>query len=765
MRERYFPYFTNVTTTQKELGGAENGELITTTSTNYAYDNYGNATDIVTTVTDNDPGSPYTADTWTTSTTNTTDISANQTADLAEWCLNMLDGAQVTFTSSLPGSTSVTRTKTFTPDEPANCRILTAVTEPTANSGLYKVTEALAFDSFGNVATDTVTGANMPSSPASRVTTLNWGTTGQFLVSLTDPSGAVTTRTYASPQSITFGVPDSAKNANNLTTSWVYDDFGRKTKETRPDGTSTGWSWSACTSYCGWSNSVYQIAQTIYQTNGTTGIRTDTASYDPIDRVTQTASPTVTVAISTVQSLYNSLGLLAQQSMPFVSGTPYQQTYGYDVLNRVISVSRPISSTNSDSQSTTYAYAGRKLTVSDPYGYTKTTISDVNGRLRQTQDALGYTIKRALDAAGSVIGITDSVGNTLLSGVTYKYGLKLFLVASTDADRGAWVYSVDSLGERVGWTDANGYYSSMTYDALSRPLSRVDSITATDPGLLTQWQYGSTPASDNVGQLIYECTVTGNPGSCGSSPQYSETRAYDSYGRLSTRSITESGNPGNDAGGAFLFTLGYNATTGLLNSLTYPKTTSSFALNLQYAYGNGLLSSVTDTTDTASTCGTTCTLWTANTMNAFGQVTQETLGNGVVTNRTYDAVTSWLTAATAGNSGNPAWILNQSYLQDEDGNVILRQARQYRGINEAFAYDRDNRLTCTAPASTCDAPTLAYGTWPAPQAPGTSPAKAVSEPTPTPLPGNRVPTQLPRSPGRSTASPIRRSPTTMPTAI
>ena len=303
----------------------------------------------------------------------------------------------------------------------------------------------------------------MPASPASRVTTLNWGTTGQFLNSITVDSGTVAnpttatiTWTYTSNQALTFGVPDSVKDANNLTTSWQYDVFGRKAKETRPDNTSTTWTWSACTSYCGWSNSVYQIAQTAYQTNGTTAIRTDTTSFDPIDRATQTVGPTITGATATVQRQYNSMGLLAQQSMPFLSGTPYQTTYSYDVLNRLTSITRPVSSTNSSPQSTKYAYAGRTLTVTDPYGNKNTTIYDVDRRLRQTKDAVGYNVTRAYDAAESLIGVTDSVGNSLLKSVTYNYGIKPFLVAANDADRGAWAYTVDSLGERTSWTDAKG---------------------------------------------------------------------------------------------------------------------------------------------------------------------------------------------------------------------------------------------------------------------------------------------------------------------
>ena len=715
--ERYFPYLNSVTTTQYEVGGSENSDLITTTSTNYTYDNYGNATKIVTTVTDNDPGSPYsgsTVNSWTTTTTNTTDISgSNQSADLAAWCLNMLDKTQVVYSSLINGSNTVTRTKTFTPDTPANCRILSTVTEP---SGVYKVTEALTYDSFGNIQTDTVTGANMPSSPASREIQMNWGTTGQFLNTLTDPSNATTTWTYTSNLSLTFGIPDSVKNANNLTTSWLYDAFGRKTKETRPDSTSTTWTWSMCTSYCGWSNSVYQIAQASYQSNGSTVIRTDTNYYDPVDRVTETSGPNVTGSTTIVQKLYNSLGLLSQQSMPFLSGaTAYQQTFAYDALNRLIESERPISASSgqtncnpltvppaSGCQGTSYAYAGRKLTVTDPLGNTKTTITDVNGWLRQTTDAIGYKITRTFDAAGSLTGITDGVGNTLLSGscnggACYNYGIKPFRVSATDADRGPWTYTVDSLGERTGWTDANGQSFSMSYDALSRPLSR------TEPDLYTQWTWGSTPASHNVGQLITECTGTG--GACASSA-YSESRTFDSYGRPSTRAITQGGNPGNDLGGVLLFTYAYSSTTGLLNSLTYPMiSTSGVALNIQYGYQYGLLQSVTDTTDTTGTCGSTCTLWTANAMNSFGEITQETLGNGVVTNRSYDAVTSWLSAATAGLGGGAA-LLNQSYLEDKNGNVTERQNNNL-GLTENFYYDADNRL-CAINTGSCSTPTFIY---------------------------------------------------------
>ncbi len=44
-QQRYFPYFSNVTQQRWELGGTENGDLITTVSTNYTYDTYGECDD------------------------------------------------------------------------------------------------------------------------------------------------------------------------------------------------------------------------------------------------------------------------------------------------------------------------------------------------------------------------------------------------------------------------------------------------------------------------------------------------------------------------------------------------------------------------------------------------------------------------------------------------------------------------------------------------------------------------------------------------
>jgi RHS repeat-associated protein len=71
-------------------------------------------------------------------------------------------------------------------------------------------------------------------------------------------------------------------------------------------------------------------------------------------------------------------------------------------------------------------------------------------------------------------------------------------------------------------------------------------------------------------------------------------------------------------------------------------------------------------------------------------VTQETLGNGVITNRSYDAVTGWVNSLQSGLNGSSA-LQNESYLFDAVGNLTQRQNNNV-GLNEDFFYDPVYRM-------------------------------------------------------------------------
>jgi RHS repeat-associated protein len=490
-------------------------------------------------------------------------------------------------------------------------------------------------------------------------------------MSVTDASGATTELNY----NFSYGLLSSKTDPNGFESSWTYGDgFGRTTQETRPDGTYTTYGYSSCNSgngYCGYADLRLSVQMNFYGSDGSSLYWT--AVYkNAVDAIRFQEAENFGGAQTRVVTYYDALGRIVRKSMPFTpTGTEYDATYGYDMLNRVVQMQRPISQSDSTLETTSYNYAGDVTTITDPNENTRTLTKDVNGWLRQTEDAMGYTIILGYDAAGSKTSVADSLGHNLWSG-TYAYGIAPFLIGESDKDRGAWGYTVDALGERTAWTDAKGQQFYESYDALSRPLTR------TEPDLFTQWTWGSSAANHNVGQLASVCSGTGS--ACSSS-YYSETESYDSLGRPYQRLVAI------PSMGSYTYTWQYSTTTGLLNTLTYPVGASGQSLELQYAYQDGILQSITDVRDSPNV-----TIWQANAVDPAGQVTQQTLSNGLlVTNRAYDSVTQWLSSVQSGPGGG-ASIQNLSFLYDEVGNVTQRQDGIH-DLSEDIYYDNDYRLS------------------------------------------------------------------------
>jgi len=377
--KRYFPYLSASTGKSYEVGGADNGQLIKTSTGSYSYDNYGNLTSLTQTVSD-----PSNGDSWTTTVTNTPDVSTG------EWCLNLLTESQTVYSASSGGS-AVTRTRDFTPDT-THCRYSQITTEP--SSGSYEVTEALGYDDFGNISTDTITGINM----TARETSANWGTTGQFPMSVTDASGATTQFSYNFSYGLVSGKADpNSSTSTPIITSWQYDGFGRISQETRPDGTYTTYGYNACTSsnnYCGYPDLRLSLQIVNYGSNKSE-INWSALYSNSVDAIRFQEAELMSGAETRVITYYDALGRIIKKSMPMIStGTEYDSTYEYDLLNRLVQVQRPISQSDSTLETTGYDYAGDVTTITDPNGHTRTLTKDVTGWLSETTDALGYSVRK-----------------------------------------------------------------------------------------------------------------------------------------------------------------------------------------------------------------------------------------------------------------------------------------------------------------------------------------------------------------------------------
>jgi RHS repeat-associated protein len=653
---RVYPFVPSSTVTSYELGGPEDGQLISTTATNYGIpDNYGNFGTVTTTVTDNDASSPFFNDTWTSTTVNTV------SPDTSTWCLNVPTETTVTNSSSAPNGTAITRTMSFTPDY-TYCRETQQITEP--NSATYKVTEAYGYDTFGNLHTDTVTGIGM----TPRVTTVTWNSTGQFPQTIQNALGQSISLGFDPKTGMRTSQTDpNYTSSNPLTTTWGYDDFARQTSEIRPDGTSMTIAYNLCGASCVNSNNEMTATRTVLNVGGSTQ-SIQNIYLDWFERPLVTSSLMLNGAYDRNEVQYDNLGRVQKKGAPctFVSCVNYWTTNMYDDLNRLTQSQRPISATNSTLQTTKIQYAGRTMTVTDPQGKNTIRVNLVTGGLARTQDDNGYNINFNYDAYGSLLSVKDSLANTLNT-MTYDYGLRAFQRSSNDTDLGARAYTYDALGELTAYSDAKGQKFASVFDALSRPTSR------TEPDLTTTWNWGASAASFNIGKL-QSVTAASTPGT------YSEVYAYDSKTRPSTETITIPG----DA--AYTYTSTYNVTTGLLDTLQYPLSTSGYQLKLQYTYQNAILQQVSD-------AATGTHYWTASTANPRGQLTKETLGNGVVVNRALDAVTGWVSSIQAGVGGG-ASLQNNSYLFDEMGNLTQRQDNNL-GLTENVYPDNLYRLDHT----------------------------------------------------------------------
>lgn len=269
----------------------------------------------------------------------------------------------------------------------------------------------------------------------------------------------------------------------------------------------------------------------------------------------------------------------------------------------------------------------------------------------------------------------------MLFSAQYEYGVGAFQRASADRALGGRTRWFDGLGQLRRWTDAKGQVFFADYDQLSRLTSQVTPETA------RTFVYGSEPSSYNVGQLRSQYSTTAGE-------TYREDYLYDSTGRMRQQSITlpgESANP-------YVYDFTYDPTTGQLDTLTYPTSTSSYRFALKYNVNAGILTSIADANSPSTV------YWALDTaaggVNALGQITHDTLGP-IVRRRSFDAVTGGLEQIIAGSGANATGLQNSSVNYDDFGNVFQRQnnlGNLTSDLNENFEYgepgiDNVDRLT------------------------------------------------------------------------
>jgi RHS repeat-associated protein len=489
-----------------------------------------------------------------------------------------------------------------------------------------------------------------------------------------------------------FGVVTSLIGPNSLTTTWVYDSFGRKTRESRADGTYTTWAYKLCTDTAaplpscpgpiGGAASVWVAIEQSYAVNNAINAPEKRQYYDSLDRVVRSQTQSFNggfaggnAYIIAQDTEYNTLGQVARSSnaySPQSSASAVWTSYLYDILGRVTQQNTPDPDASGGVNITQFSYNGLSTTVTNAKGQTKTTVKNAQGQVAQVIDHLGSTIAYTYDALGQLLQ-TNAAGSI----TKMEYNQRGQKVKMQDPAMGEWLYAYNVFGELVSQRDSLGQTVTMDYDRLGRMTQRNE----TD--LVSQWSYDknfdNTACPKGIGKLCGARTLKSD-----GSTDYSRAHKYDDKGRIrSTATVLD--NPASPA----VISVTYDANTGRLASKTYP---SGYKAGYQYT-ATGYLSMVTGY---GGGSGKTATYQITG-MNEHGQTTQTILGNGIWEQMGYNPTTKRLSSVRAfvpnfGPGGQPPDLMNQSYTYDNLSNLKTR-LDNVTHVNEGFAYDGLNRLT------------------------------------------------------------------------
>ncbi len=559
-------------------------------------------------------------------------------------------GAFCTWLPFSPTQTTITITRA---GQPSFSKTITrtfnatngSLMQETDFSGLAKaVTTNYQYNTFGNATNASVSATGL----STRTTSSAYDPKGRFATSVTNPLNQTATAVYN-----VWGKPASRTEINGLVTTFTYDAFGRPTSTTTPEGN------TIATSYV-WdvpgSNSIGGTSIVYYTNNLIPGRPIVKEWFDLLNRNRETQTEGFGTSQWVVtQKTYDNRGNLASSTAPFYSGSSgVVTTYSYDDFNRRTSATNTAGTTS-------YAYSmlwgAYTVTITNPDGTTTSQTTDATSKTISATDN-GGTLSYEYNSFGNQTKVKMGTRDLVVMGFDV-YGRQTSL---NDLNAGLTTYVYNAFGELTSQTDANGNNHNMSYDVLGRITSR------TGPEGSTTYEYET---GNNGKNLIKKIT-----GFNGILQEYT----YDAYSRLTQEKETVDGT-------AHFTAYAYN-NFGDVTYMVYPSGFSITNFFNSKGYHTGITNNYYST------------IFYATGMNAYGQYTTYSLGNGIASTKTFDTY-GFPANFSAGTKQNLTMGFNP-----QNGNLNIRMDNIKSKI-ETFTYDNLERLTSSTVVGQ-GAVTLAY---------------------------------------------------------
>jgi len=549
---RSFGYPSSITQERFELDGVR----VSSTVTANVFDSYGTLLQRQATTTEHAKGlNPYAQHIETVTL-------AGVVNDTSNWCLGRPATTLVTRQHSLPGGSAVTRTVTHGWDF-VLCRPTQQVVEPSSTS--LRVTTDLAYDSYGNVRSETIT----PVGQAARTTNLEWGESGRFLTARTNAEGHVERLAWDSAT----GLPVTSTDPNGLVMSLQHDGFGRVVRQTRPDGTSTVISRTSCGANCAWLGTAY-VVNVMERGIGEVPIVSVETGYDREGREVYRRNELPGGGQSFQVLRYDARG---RETDPLGRTT----TRRFDAVGRVVQVIDP-ALVDTDYE---YDSFGNLLKTRDVNGTETVLTYDVRGRRRSITDPSAGHWTFDYFPAGELKSQTNARGQV----ASFSYD-RLSRMSTRVEPEGTttWLWGTSAANRNVGFLAAvssPGLYESYQYDSFGRP-SIVNRIAAGYTMVTEQTYDGVTGLPDVFG---YPQTTGGarlrvrhhfdrgrlvRLSDADSGATYWQLNAVDAHGLVSDETL----------GNGVRIASTYDAVTGLLVSRASGPGGGSSYQNLGYAW-------------------------------------------------------------------------------------------------------------------------------------------------------------------------------------